>query len=92
MKRHVPILVCLILPLLALSQLTRTMDWQFILSYIIVVSIVSIGLNWLDKRRAQSAGWRISEKGLHLCELLGGWPASHLAHSPCLDRHSLRTT
>jgi len=85
MKGYLPILVALILPLVALYELTNTVDWQLILSYSIVVSAVSIGLNWLDKRRAQNAAWRISEKGLHTCELLGGWPASYLAQQ--LLRH-----
>jgi ADP-dependent NAD(P)H-hydrate dehydratase / NAD(P)H-hydrate epimerase len=32
-----------------------------------------------DKRRAREQAWRISESGLHLTELLGGWPGAFLA-------------
>lgn len=32
-----------------------------------------------DQRRARENEWRISESGLHLTELLGGWPGGFLA-------------
>lgn len=33
-----------------------------------------------DKRQARAQGWRESEVGLHLMELIGGWPGAYLAH------------
>lgn len=35
----------------------------------------------VDKSRATTGKWRISEKALHLCELLGGWPGALVAQS-----------
>ncbi len=49
-----------------------------------VMSVVTFTLYTWDKRRARKGGRRIPEATLHLCELLGGWPAGLLA------RHLLR--
>lgn len=43
------------------------------------ISLVTFWLYHDDKRRAQGGGWRIRESTLHLCELLGGWPAAFIA-------------
>ena len=32
-----------------------------------------------DKKQATAGGWRVSEKALHVGELLGGWPGAFLA-------------
>ncbi|CAJ1368982.1 unnamed protein product [Effrenium voratum] len=37
------------------------------------------GLFWYDKRQAQLKQWRVSEAGLCLTALLGGWPAGYWA-------------
>jgi uncharacterized membrane protein YsdA (DUF1294 family) len=85
MKRHIPILACCVLPLIGLYQLSATIDWQFILSYFVVISLVTLGLYWKDKRSAERGEWRVPEKSLHVCELLGGWPAAYSAQQ--LFRH-----
>jgi uncharacterized membrane protein YsdA (DUF1294 family) len=85
MKRHIPILLCCILPLIGLYKLSATIDWQFILSYVIVISLITIGLYWKDKRSAEASQWRIPEKTLHICKFLGGWLAAYLAQE--LFRH-----
>jgi uncharacterized membrane protein YsdA (DUF1294 family)/cold shock CspA family protein len=43
------------------------------------ISLLTFWLYFDDKRRAQSGGWRTPESTLHLCELLGGWPAAFIA-------------
>lgn len=91
MTRHIPILVCCILPLTGLYRLTVTVDWQFILSYAVIISLVAFGLFWKDKRSAESGTWRISEKSLHLCELLGGWPAAYWAQQIFRHKTSKRS-
>ncbi|MFT5837324.1 MAG: uncharacterized membrane protein YsdA (DUF1294 family) [Candidatus Azotimanducaceae bacterium] len=79
MQRHVPILVCCILPLLGIYELSFTIPWQFILTYGLLISITTFGSYWQDKRRAQKDLWRIPEKSLHTFELLGGWLAAYVA-------------
>ncbi len=43
---------------------------------VLVMSLVSAGLLWWDKRAARRDAWRVSERTLHGVELLGGWPGS----------------
>ena len=85
MKRHASFTICLILPLVGLYELSGTIDWRFLISYWAATSALSLVLTWHDKRSAGRGGWRISEKTLHLCEILGGWPAAYLAQQ--LFRH-----
>jgi uncharacterized membrane protein YsdA (DUF1294 family) len=42
-------------------------------------SIVCYIAYWVDKRAAQSGGWRIKESTLLLLGLAGGWPGAILA-------------
>lgn len=51
----------------------------FLLTAWAVAWVVSFGLHWTDKRRAEAGTRRISEKILHLWELLGGWPGAFVA-------------
>lgn len=44
-----------------------------------IASLVSLILFYVDKEQAKNNAWRISEKHLHLSELLGGWPGAYLA-------------
>lgn len=67
----------LILPALALYR--RGVDFRWVGAYAVVISAVSYGSYALDKRRARAQEWRVSEAGLHLTELLGGWPGAFLA-------------
>lgn len=85
MKRHLPFLCCLILPLVALYQISSILPWQLMLGYGLLISATTIGSNWQDKRSAQKDRWRIPENTLHTFELLGGWPAAYLAQQ--LFRH-----
>lgn len=55
------------------------------LSYVVAISAVTFGLTWHDKRSAEREAWRVPEKTLHICELLGGWPAAYLSQQ--LFRH-----
>lgn len=79
MSRHAPFLICLILPLIGLYDLSSQIPWQFLLGYLLLISITTYGSYWQDKRRAQKGLRRIPEKSLHTFELLGGWPAAYLA-------------
>ena len=72
------LLACLlVLPVIALFR--RGADFRWVGAYVLVLAAVSYGCYALDKRRARAQEWRISEAGLHLTELLGGWPGAFLA-------------
>jgi uncharacterized membrane protein YsdA (DUF1294 family) len=43
------------------------------------ISLLTFWLYSDDKRRARDGRWRTPESTLHLCELLGGWPAAFIA-------------
>jgi len=66
-----------VLPAIALHR--RGVDFRWVGAYVVVIGGVSYGSYALDKRRARAKEWRISEAGLHLTELRGGWPGAFLA-------------
>ena len=71
-------LVCLlVLPAIALRR--RGADFLWVGAYALAIGAVSYGSYALDKRRARAKEWRISEAGLHVTELLGGWTGAFLA-------------
>ena len=49
------------------------------LGYALLISIVAFVLYAVDKKRAQTGRWRLSEAKLHLAALAGGWPGGFLA-------------
>lgn len=67
----------LLLPVMALYR--RNLDFRWIAAYGLVVNVFTCWLYARDKRQARQKEWRISEKALHLVELLGGWPGAYLA-------------
>jgi uncharacterized membrane protein YsdA (DUF1294 family)/cold shock CspA family protein len=72
------LLACLlVLPTIALHR--QGADFRWVGAYVLVMGTVSYGCYALDKRRAREKAWRVSESGLHLTELLGGWPGAFLA-------------
>ncbi|MEZ6047998.1 MAG: DUF1294 domain-containing protein [Planctomycetaceae bacterium] len=46
---------------------------------VIGMSLLTYGVYWWDKRKAQQQEWRTPEKTLHTLSLLGGWPGALLA-------------
>lgn len=73
------LVVLLIAPAIALVRLDAFGKPLLVVVTISTVSLVAFVSQWLDKRRAESDGWRVPEKILHLLELLGGWPGAFLA-------------
>jgi len=49
-----------------------------ILGYL-VMSIVTFGFYYADKKRAETNRWRIAGTSLHVLEAVGGWPGAVLA-------------
>jgi uncharacterized membrane protein YsdA (DUF1294 family) len=52
---------------------------SIILAWYALLSLLTLILYWIDKRKAQHQAWRIKENTLHTFELLGGWPGGILA-------------
>lgn len=67
----------LALPVIAVQR--SSLDWRWAAGYAGLISAFSYMTHALDKRRAREKDWRISEAGLHLTELLGGWPGAFIA-------------
>jgi uncharacterized membrane protein YsdA (DUF1294 family)/cold shock CspA family protein len=67
----------LVLPAIALQR--RAADLRWVGVYMLVVSALAYWVYAVDKRRARAKEWRLSEAGLHLLELVGGWPGAFLA-------------
>jgi uncharacterized membrane protein YsdA (DUF1294 family) len=58
--------------------LPPSIDWLHLILAAVIVNLGAVSLNLWDKRQAEEGGWRISERALHLFELLGGWPGAWL--------------
>jgi len=69
----------LVIPGLAVFQLSLSIDVRLVLGYLFVVSVITYGLYAIDKKRARAHEWRVAETTLHLFELAGGWPGAYLA-------------
>ena len=77
MIRLVVLAVLLVLPVVALYR--RQPDVRLIGAYVLFINALTYWIYAIDKRRAQAGEWRISERALHLAELLGGWPGALMA-------------
>ena len=57
---------------------------EWIMAYLAIMNLIGISLMMIDKRRAIRHAWRIPEKMLFLCSLLGGsigtWAGMYLFH------------
>jgi uncharacterized membrane protein YsdA (DUF1294 family) len=68
----------LIAPVLALVRLNALGEPLWAAGILLGFSLLAFGVQWIDKRWAETKHWRVSEKMLHLLELLGGWPGAYL--------------
>jgi uncharacterized membrane protein YsdA (DUF1294 family) len=73
------LLVLLVGPIYALSQLSTALDWRALMAGLALLSAATFFVYRSDKRRAETGAWRIPETTLHLMALLGGWPGAFLA-------------
>lgn len=55
-----------------------------------VMSVVTFGFYYVDKKRAETKRWRIHGTTLHVLEAIGGWPGALLAMA--MLRHLTRKT
>lgn len=56
----------------------------------LVMSILTFGFYYADKKRAEARRWRINSTSLHVLEGLGGWPGALVAMA--MLRHLTRRT
>ena len=75
----------LVAPAIALVRLEIRGGLLWVMATLAGLSLVAFIAQWVDKRRAEAERWRVPESGLHLLELLGGWPGAFLAQR--LFRH-----
>lgn len=93
--RHLPLklpafaALC-VLPIAGSAQLLSAQGVPWALAAYVLVSIVTFGMYWADKRSALGDRRRIPEGRLHLAELLGGWPGALVAQQ--VFRHKTRKT
>jgi uncharacterized membrane protein YsdA (DUF1294 family) len=69
----------LVTPVYALTRLAVWVDWRLLIVVPPAISFLTFLAYRADKRRAELNEWRISERTLHLLELLGGWPGAFVA-------------
>ena len=60
---------------------------KLVFGWLVLVNLLTYFIYWLDKRRAEKNGRRISERELLLWALAGGTPAAVL----CMRRHRHKT-
>lgn len=90
--KHLPIfLLIIIMPCLVVVRSFEHVIWYITVSYILGISLITLGFYWQDKRQAQRKGNRIPEKVLHLLELIGGWPAAYIAQQTLRHKTSKRS-
>jgi uncharacterized membrane protein YsdA (DUF1294 family) len=77
----------MVLPLLSGLKLSMAGHYLPLAAYGLL-SVVTFGLYWHDKRRAMAQGQRTPENLLHASELLGGWPGALIAQQAF--RHKTR--
>lgn len=83
------LLVCLVLPALAIARLP--LDPRLAVGYPVAISVLTYWIYARDKRHAQLQEWRVPESTLHLLELLGGWPGAFVAQRRLRHKCSKRS-
>ena len=66
-------------PAYSLWQFFPIKDVQFAGGWVLVLSILTFWLYWIDKKRARKGEWRVTENALQLMAFLGGWPGAFVA-------------
>ena len=78
-RHFATVIALLILPAIAVPNLTGVISPWWILSCVIIISFLATLNLWIDKNYAKKADSRVPEVSLHLFEFMGRWPGSFLA-------------
>lgn len=79
--------LCLMPGIGATQMAWRGESWGAALMYPLMSGVCAL-MYWRDKQQARAQAQRISERTLHVIELLGGWPGALVAQQ--LVRHKTR--
>ena len=71
--------VLLVVPVRAMSIPVGRFGYGWIVTYMTLVSVLTVLAFRADKEKAKRGAWRIPEKHLHLLESVGGWPSAYIA-------------
>jgi uncharacterized membrane protein YsdA (DUF1294 family)/cold shock CspA family protein len=75
------LLLLLILPVWGSIKLSMMNSYFFPIVIYPLTSLITYCFYAHDKKRATGGGWRVSEKTLHFCELIGGWSGAFIAQN-----------
>ena len=87
---YLMLVAALILPIMAVIRITQSIDTLYMIAYVLGISMTTVILYGVDKRKAETTAWRIPESTLHMAELLGGWTAAFAAQR--IFRHKISKT
>ncbi|MGJ8641159.1 MAG: DUF1294 domain-containing protein [Opitutaceae bacterium] len=79
------------LPTLVVARSFEQVAWTITIGYIGLISLLTAGFNWYDKRQAKRNQQRVPENVLHALELIGGWPAAYIAQQWLRHKTSKRS-
>ena len=65
-------------PGFAIHRLSAVIDYRITVGVAAALSLLTLWIYAIDKRRAQEGEYRVPEKVLHGLELIGGWPGAFL--------------
>lgn len=91
MNKSLLFLLLIALPGVAFVKSFEHIVWYILVGYLVIVSLITYGFYWYDKRQAEKSGPRIAEKVLHLLEFIGGWPAAYIAQETLRHKTSKRS-
>lgn len=62
-----------------------------LITYLLLINLLTLIAYWLDKRAARAGGWRWPEASLLLLGFLGGWPAGLFAQQKLRHKNRKRS-
>jgi uncharacterized membrane protein YsdA (DUF1294 family)/cold shock CspA family protein len=82
------VLLLAIFPVWGAIKLGLTISNPLPIILYVVMSLITFAIYAADKSRAINGRWRVPEKSLHLCELMGGWLGAFIAQQKLRHKSS----